>query len=391
MHICIIHYNVDYLPLTPYNIGLHLSNRGYTVSLLLPGDRLATAFRTKPINERFTIYFCPTLLWGVFIKGLDPLDLLTKIVLINRLPCDLVFLIDSRPSVVLPGLFAKLSKRIPMIILWTDWYGRGGIISDRSGRLYRFFFEGIETFFEEYFRRFADSYAVTVPTLGERLRSLGYARRIVLLPVACNAAARRDYDVKALRKRLQLPEEARLIGCVGSLCSSDANLAFKSVSLLRETTDATLVLIGNNIYRNRYRIPEHAIETRKLSQQQLYDYIGACDVMLIPFRNSIANNGRWPSKLSDYLVMGKPVVATNICVVRELFKVAKFGEIAEDKPADFARKLRGLLENADELKKYSGNAYQLASGLLSWNAIIDTADGLITDTLRSYHEETKDQ
>jgi glycosyltransferase involved in cell wall biosynthesis len=381
-HILLMHHNGDDLGLAPYTLGLHLSNRGHSVSLLLPG-RFSARWRTQSVNDRFTIYFCPTLLPGRFRKGLDPLDLITKLYLISTLKFDVVFVFDSRPTVILPGIYAKISKKIPLIVYWTDWYGRGGIIAERSGKIYRFLFEGIETFFEEYFRRFADGYGVICPTLETRLRGLGYQKEIAFFPLGCNSRPVVGYDSKALRKRLGLPSEGSLIGCVGSLLPSDANLAFKSVSLLRETINARLVLIGQNIYRNRITVPEHVIETQRLDKEDLYDHIGACDVMLIPLRKTIANNGRWPSKLNDYLSMGKPVVATDICVVRELFKVAKFGEIADDEPQDFAEKLKLLLLDTDAMRVYSSNAYNIASGPLNWNSVVDKVDDLITETLRS--------
>jgi glycosyltransferase involved in cell wall biosynthesis len=380
--ILLIHHNGDYLPAAPYHLGLHLSNRGYSVWLLLPGDGLWSGLRTKQVNERFTIYFCPTLLWGRFKKGLDPLDLITRFYLITKLSCDVVFVFDSRPTVILPGVYAKLSKKIPLIVYWTDWFGREGIIAERSGKLYRFLFEGIETFFEEYFRRFADGYGVICPTLETRLRGLGYEKEIAFFPLGCNSPPIMGYDPKALRKRLGLPSDTLLIGCVGSLLPLDANLALRSISVLRNTMNATLILIGKNIYRNRIKVPEHVIETQKLDKDDLYDYIGACDVMLMPLMKTVANNGRWPSKLNDYLSMGKPVVATDICVVRELFKVAKFGEIANDEPYDFADKVQRLVMDKDALGEYSANAYKLASGLLSWNAVVDRVDDLIAGTLR---------
>jgi glycosyltransferase involved in cell wall biosynthesis len=382
-HILLIGHNADYLPLAPYNMGLHLSKRGYRVSLLLPGQGFSFGWRTQCVNDAFTLYFSPTLLGGPFRRGLDPLDLITKLYLITRVNCDVVFLFDSRPTVILPGVFSKKLNKVPLIIYWTDWFGRDGIIAERSGKLYRFLFERIETFFEEGFNRFADSYAVISPTLETRLRGLGYKKKVVFLPTGCNTSPVKGYDVKALRKELALPSDIPLVGCVGSLYPSDAKLAFASISLLRETMNMKLVLIGTNIYRNRYEIPKDVIETHALTKDHLYKYIGACDLMLMPLRKSIANNGRWPSKLNDYLIMGKPVVATDICIVSELFKVAKFGEIANDEPGDFADKIQGLMRDKQARDEYSSNAYRLAANVLSWAAVVDKVDLLISETLSS--------
>jgi len=382
-NILLIAHNWDYLPMAPYNIGLHLSQRDYNVSLLLPDEKFSFGYRTKHINDRFTLYFCPTLLWGGFKKGSDPLDLITKIYLIRKLKYHLIFVIDSRPAVILPAVYGKLSKKVPLIIYWTDWFGRNGIIAERSGKFYRFFFERIETFFEEHFRKYANGYAVICHTLEKRLRDLGYKNKIHFFPLGCNPPPVQDYDMKGLRKRLGLSQTNPLIGCVGSLYPSDADLLFTSFSLLREKLDAKLILIGNNIFKNRYKIPDHVIQMDKLSNEDLCSYVGACDLTAMPLRTSIANNGRWPSKLNDYLIMGKPVVSTEISVVKELFQIAKFGEIAEDRPDDFAEKIFSLLNDREKLSLYGENALKLASDFLSWDRVIENLDHFITETLLS--------
>lgn len=380
--ILLIGHNPDYLPLAPYHMALHLSRRGHRVTLLLPGNNgLRQPWQPIRINERFDLYLSPTLLGGQIRKGFDPLDVLAKIYRVSKLSFDVVFLFDSRPAVSLPGVFAKLTKKIPLIIYWTDWFGRGGIIANRSGKFYRVLFEGIETFFEEYFRRFADSYCVVCSALETRLRGLGYSKQVAYFPVGCNSPPVRGYSVDGLRQQLGLPRTGPLIGCVGSLFPADAKLLFESIPLLRKAIDAKLVLIGNNIHRARYGVPEHAIETGKVVKEDLYNYIGACDIMLMPLMRTVANNGRWPSKLNDYVSMGKPIVSTDISVVRELFQVAKFGEIADDEPVDFGEKILKLLVNEELISLYSANAYALASGLLSWDSIVDKLESLMGETL----------
>jgi glycosyltransferase involved in cell wall biosynthesis len=378
--ILLIHHNPDnYEWLAPYQMGLHLSQKGYDVSLLVPSDSRSLSWQTKQVCDRFKVYLSPTLLPGRFRKGLDPLDLITKIRIIRRNEFDVIFLFDTRPTVVLPGVYAKLSKKIPLIIYWTDWFGRNGIISQRSGRVYRFLFEGIETFFEEYFRRFADSYAVISPTLEKRLRGLGYKKRVVFLPLGCDLPTTAR-DPEALRRRLNLPEDAFVVGCVGSLLPSDAELAFKSIDILRKSIDVKLLLIGQNIYRTRTQIPPDAIETGTVSKETLYDYVSACDAMLMPLRKTVANDGRWPSKLNDYLCMGKPLIATDICVVNELLKRSKFAEIADDNPTDFAEKVRLLLMNKEALARDGANAIQVVSDVLSWSSVVDTVESLVEHT-----------
>jgi glycosyltransferase involved in cell wall biosynthesis len=251
--------------------------------------------------------------------------------------------------------------------------------------VYRFFFEAIETFFEEYFRRYADSYAVICQPLEKRLRGLGYTRKVYSLALGCEERSLEGgISVDDLKNRLNLPISSPLIGCVGSLNAKDADFLFRSVDILRTRIEVKLMLIGSNIFRKKYQIPDSIIETGRLSDGELSSYINACDIMVLPLRNNVANNGRWPSKLNEYLNMGKPIVSTEISVVCELLRVIKFGETAHDDPEDFAEKIYSLLTDRDMLRKYGENAKKLASGYLSWPVIIDGLDRFITETLNEF-------
>jgi glycosyltransferase involved in cell wall biosynthesis len=385
MNIVLLAHNWDYMPLAPYKIGLLLSKRGHNVHLLLPNKKTSLKYNAKYINTSYTLYLCPTILWGGLKKGSDPLDLITRLYLLRKLEYDIILAFDSRPAVILPAVYGKLIKKIPLIIYWTDWFGRGGIIAERSGKFYKFFFEGIETFFEEYFRKYADSYAVICRPLEKRLRSLGYRKKVYSLPYGCEKRSLNgDINIDDLKKKLNLPTSYPLIGCVGSLHPKDAKFLFRSLDILGRQIEVKLILIGHNIFRNKYQIPEHIIETGRLSEMEMSLYIHACDIMVLPLRNNIANNGRWPSKLNEYLIIGKAIVSTEISVVCELLKLIKFGETARDIPEDFAEKIYGLLKDKDLLKKYGENAEKLASEYLSWPVIIKNFEGFITETLNEF-------
>jgi len=384
--ILLLAHNWDYLPLASYSIGLRLSKRGYNVSLLIPSEKASFRLRKETVNSLFTLYFCPTILRGGLKKGSDPFDLMMRMYLVSKLQYDVVFAFDSRPTVILPAVLGRMLKKVPLIIYWTDWFGRGGIISERSGKLYRFFFEKIETFFEEYFCRYADSYAVICNSLEKRLKALGFCKDIHFLPFGCDNPTVLDVDTNQIRNKLMLPQGKALIGCVGSLSVNDADLLFKSFNLLKEKIEVQLVLIGKNIFRDRYEIPEGVIETGKLSDEHLEYYVRSCDLMVIPLRNNIANNGRWPSKLNSYLVSGKPVLSTNISVVAQLLKIAKFGDVAEDSPDVFSQEMYRLLTDKALLGTYGRNAIQLASGYLSWPTIMNELEKILLTTIEKHKE-----
>jgi len=378
--ILLIAHNWQYRDLRPFNVGLHLSRLGYTIHLLLPSRHLTLGYQAETVNERFTVYECPTILPGVFKKGSDPLDLLTKLYLVRRLTYDLVIGFDARPTVILPAVHAKAATHVPLILDWTDWFGRGGIISERSGGVYRTFLERIETFFEEHYRLEADSSMVICSTLAGRLRALGYKREIMDFPLGCGDIPPPGASPSELRHQLQLPARGPLLACVGTLLPADARLLFESVKAVQPTTGARLVLIGDGKV-DESLLPEGTIRTGRLERTVLYQYLRSCNLCLLPLKNNIANNGRWPSKLNDYLEAGCPVVATPTTVVRDLMAVAQFGAMADDNPGAFASAIERLLADPDQLQEFGASARRLAVEKLSWSPLIARLDAFITATL----------
>lgn len=368
----------------PYNVGLHLNEKGYDVSLLIPAEKFTGLCKVKHVREGFRLYICSTILWGRLRKGADPLDLAIKTLLVRNLKYDLIFAFDPRPSVILPSVYGKLTKDVPLIIDWTDWLGRGGTAKERSGNLYNRIFGNIETFFEEYFRKYADRYTVICYPLKQRLRKLGYKRKVMYFPLGCHPVPEIYPDKTQIRARLKLPKKKKLIGQVGTLFRSDAELLFESLKLVREKMDVGLILIGTNNFEGSYEIPGDVLTTGKLSYDELLSYLSCCDIGAMPLKNNIANNGRWPSKLNDYLTAGVPIVATEISVVEELLKDCTFGETAKDNPIDFANKIVEMLSDRGKLRIYGENASKFAKNKLSWPKLIEELDMFLQETLEEH-------
>ncbi|MCA9967693.1 MAG: glycosyltransferase, partial [Anaerolineales bacterium] len=60
------------------------------------------------------------------------------------------------------------------------------------------------------------------------------------------------------------------------------------------------------------------------------------------------NRGRWPMKLSDYMVSGRPVVSTAVGDLRPLFTGEHpIGLVARDEAAEFAAQTLYLLANPE--------------------------------------------
>ena len=301
-----------------------------------------------------------------------------------KLKYDIIIACDSRPTVILPAVFFKFFRKVPLIIEWTDWFGRGGTISERSSKLYKILFNRFETFFEEYFRNFADSATVICRPLEKRLRGLNFNKNILYFPLPCYYIPEMKGSITKLRSKLNLPLGKKLIGCVGTLFKSDANMLINSYDLIKGKMNVAMILIGKNNLIDAYKIPEDVYVTGSISYDKLLEYIYCCDIMVMPLKNNIANNGRWPSKLNDYLIMGKPVISTGISVMKELIKEYAFGEISDDNPKDFSNTILHILSNKYLMKEYGRNALNLARNKLNYLTVMKEMHQFLIQTINEY-------
>jgi glycosyltransferase involved in cell wall biosynthesis len=336
----------------------------------------------KEHDDRLTIYGSPDLFWGRGRTGWDPWDVFRRTLRVRRQRYDLVHAFDSRPAVIIPALAAQ-SRRTPLVLDWADWWGRGGTIEERpaSGAV-RKIARPIETFFEERFRTRADGTTVISSALADRVASLGVpAERILRIPQGSDVVAVVPRDRDASRMRLNLPLDVPIVGYLGVLLNSDAALlagAWRGIN--GRHPDARLVMIGNP--KTVLDGPEVTM-TGFVPRDEMVSYLAACDVLLLPMKNTIASRGRWPSKLNDYMAAGRPVAATAVGDSTVLFGEEGIGVATADDPGAFAAGVSSLLNNAEQRKRMGERARSIAENQFAWPAL--------TQRLEAYYQMVIDR
>jgi glycosyltransferase involved in cell wall biosynthesis len=277
---------------------------------------------------------------------------------------------------------SKKLKNTKLVIDWLDWWGRGGTISERSTSLAERLFAPVETFFEEGFRHLADGSVVISSALKKRALALGVgADHLIRLPFGADTENLTPRHKNEARRRLGLAADQPLLGYLGNISFvNDRNLLLESFRLLGERNrNIHLILIGRSGIQDSDIDPDlrpNIVKTGALSYEALQDYIAACDLMLLPLKNSIANRGRWPSKIGDYLAAGRPVVSCKVGDIAELFANQPIGLLTNDNPYDFAAGVLELLESRD-INDMGRNARNVAETSLAWN--------ILTDRLESFY------
>lgn len=366
-----------------YHWGRYLARRGHEVTIVATSESNRFKF-TKSTHDGVTVVKTPDLLTGRLRTGWDPWNSMRRATFLRGTDWDVVHAVDSRPAVCLPAL-AMHKRNTTLIMDWGDWWGRGGTILERQGSVLDRLFAPVETYFEEAYRTRADGTVVLSAALAERAAGLGVPRhRIARIPHGADVEGIQPRDKSVARKALGMSPTAPVIGYVGVLFKRDATLLQKTFDRLQATDSRIhLCLIGQcNMAAPKTWIAANRVTvTGRIDYDRLQTFIAACDLMVLPLKNSVANRGRWPSKVGDYLAAGRPVVTTDVGDISSLIRKGQCGAVADDCPEALASAIADVLRRSD-LQALGVNARQTAEVSLDWRILTNDLETFY-NTVRS--------
>jgi glycosyltransferase involved in cell wall biosynthesis len=372
--------------------ALHIAKgmiaRGHEVTLLCTSPSHKIGFSSKNLGE-IIIAEAPDLLPGAARSGWDIWDTLNRIDFVSKGKYDIVHCLDCRPTVIMPGLFLKMRRKSKLVIEWLDWFGKGGTATERSP-LIRFFMRPVETFFEEKFRRFADGTIGLGEPLTQRALGMGVRRNVISITHGCDVDTMKRHGKPESRSALGLQDNRVYLGYTGRMREDVCSLFLGTIKELRENKglDVVGIVIGNTAFPlDKYidqSLKDYIIKTSWIDYELINKYMCACDLLLLPFGNTVARNKIWPSKLNDYLSVGRPIVATKLEILGDLFERYQIGLLAEHNVTDISEKCLELVLDPERSETYGANARRLAETDFCWTKINATVESLYSKVLSEY-------
>ncbi len=353
--------------------GRHLVRAGHSVDLITIAPKTRRGF-SESFIDGVRVIEAPDLLWGMGRSGWDFWDTLNRLSYLRGKHYDIVHAFDSRPVVIFPALQKKREGSL-LFSDWADWWGRGGVTEERSNWLLRNFFTPIETHFEEDYRQYADGLTVISSALQGRAEGMGIApAKIRRIPGGADIETVRPLSKSAMREKLGIPLNAKVLGFSGFV-HYDLDLVVNSFAEIdRQIENAVLLVTGarspllTNL-RESGKLRGQIIEAGMLPYEQLPEYLACADVFALPFANKLANVGRWPNKVGDYLAAARPVVSNPVGEMKKLFEQEYIGKLAAPNSADFAAAIIELLNNPAECEAIGANARRVAEEKLAWSKL----------------------
>lgn len=369
-----------------------LARRGHDVTLMVVSDTNRFRFEDE-MSDGVRIVQSPDLFWGRGRSGWDPVSILRRKRWLKRHAgkFDLIHLFETRPATVFPGLALQRRLGVPLVIDWIDWWGRGGIINLNRPRWYRILFAGLETFFEEHYRTRAD--ATTVISYGLRDRAIGLgvsADSILHLRNGGELDRFRPIPIQEARQTLSLPEDAFIVGYAAQDTFFDLDPMFEGFKLFAERIDRPTIfaMSGNAPARSRQTVERLALGDSArflgyLSSDDYATFLPGCDVLAVPFPNTVYNIGRWPGKFGEYAAAGRPIVFNPEGDLRDFTGDAAPGIACEFTAESFADAFQALYEDDALRDRLGRRARDIAESQLDWEMVVDRLERLYMETIEA--------
>lgn len=197
-------------------------------------------------------------------------------------------------------------------------------------------------------------------------------------------AAPRPEAAATVRRRLGIPPGAALVAYTGNVHASNvdevrslyiavalANRMGRPVKLVRTGVDyVPLADHGGDVLR------EHVRELGTVPRGDLPDLVHAADLLVQPGRVDDWNRLRFPSKLPDYLVSGRPVMLPRVNLGADLEHGREAIVLPEAGAEQIAAALVEWLPQREQLAAIGAGGAEFARRELTWSIAADTVAGL---------------
>ncbi len=138
--------------------------------------------------------------------------------------------------------------------------------------------------------------------------------------------------------------------------------------------------------RERPELQNKVILIGKKPYHELPFFIAASDICLLPFHNTGVTRDIIPTKMYEYMAMGKPVISTRLPgIVKEFGEDA--GVVYVDRPEDAVRKAIDLAQSG-RVEELGVKARRFAERH-SWDSITDEFEGILTMVIEEKRNRRK--
>lgn len=207
-----------------------------------------------------------------------------------------------------------------------------------------------------------------------------------------NADLFKPMDLQSCRKKLNLDLNNNHICYVGSLNSWQGlqYLIHAAPLVLKEFSNTTFLVVGSGEMKdtliqlvNELKLSNNFIFTGNVPYGKIPLYINSADMCVAPF---ISSRKASPLKIYEYFACKKPVVASNISGVSELFLNSSGGLLVNPEDhKDLAKNIVKLLNDKNYRMKMGDSGYRYVLNNHRWCSVTERVFDICKKQLDSQH------
>jgi glycosyltransferase involved in cell wall biosynthesis len=182
-------------------------------------------------------------------------------------------------------------------------------------------------------------------------------------------------DKRAARAAInfQVPPASIVLGYVANFHMDERLLMEAFAQVCRTRDDVHLVVVGADLESTTPEI--HALTHKRLHHfgrqpfERMGEFLGACDILLLPLSDITLDRARYPHKLSDYVAAGRPIVACNVGETGRILMRYMIGNLCRPDAKSFAAEILKLANHTHAWPKLGSDIRFAAEAHFNWDDI----------------------
>jgi glycosyltransferase involved in cell wall biosynthesis len=304
-------------------IGRALVERGHRVTILMPPYDNPSHAGWQWERDGVQLVNMPMPSWGDSLHARLTVPL-AMVRVATRWKPDLVHVFKPVGYAGLAGMYLRLAwPQLPLVLDSDDWEGRGGWADVNP---YPWLWRWFITWQEAWLMRRAATVTVASRTLQSRMSGFGLPpARVFYLPNGPDRLLRMHRHVPAeaqqrLRQELGVGDSPMALYIGHISYGSEVNLVLEALPMVLSTIPELRVVImgsGKGLpalqeQARRAGLLDQVLFTGWVDHQWTPAYLAAADLALYPYRDTLINRAKSPSKITAYMAMGLPIVASAV-------------------------------------------------------------------------------
>jgi len=203
-----------------------------------------------------------------------------------------------------------------------------------------------------------------------------FQNKVVLTHAGVDTNLFKPVRTKDLRERYRLSGK-KVVVYIGEL--SEWHGADTLLDIAEKLEDVSFLMIGKQLefLKNEAKtrnLAEKFVFVGFVKHEEMPKYISAADLGIAPYKpnEEMKKHGFYfsPIKILEYMACGKPVIASDLDIIRDIIKHCKCGILAKPNDTeDFATKITKLLDNKKLIKKMGMSGRRVVSKY-SWDEVV---------------------